>query len=232
MIAAASDGALWFTDPGNNEIRQITTDGNVTRFPIQSVDGHPVGITAGPDGALWFTEYNTHKIGRITTPTPTGFYTVTPCRVLDTRGRPTPITAPQLSGGSVNSFVLTGQCGVPPGAKAVSINVTITQPSAAGDLRLYPAGVSSPLISTINYRAGHEAPKGGDGIVGARLGDIAVLCDQASGTAVQLPIDVNGYFEQGIECPRRPERGCPRAFERVTRSRPIPVDTSGQADIA
>ena len=63
-IAVGPDGALWFTDSGNDVIGRMTTRGD---FTMQVSPGDEVsdGITAGPDGALWFTTYN--HIGRITT---------------------------------------------------------------------------------------------------------------------------------------------------------------------
>jgi virginiamycin B lyase len=65
-IAAGSDGALWFTQPGCDSIGRITTTGAVAFFPIPTANGGPNHITAGPDGNLWFTEGVGNKIGRIT----------------------------------------------------------------------------------------------------------------------------------------------------------------------
>ena len=65
-ITAGPDGALWFTNYGNNSIGRITTAGVVTNYTGPGIDG-PDGITAGPDGALWFTNYGNNSIGRITT---------------------------------------------------------------------------------------------------------------------------------------------------------------------
>jgi streptogramin lyase len=68
-ITSGPDGALWFTqtdfETGASAIGRITTNGQVTWFPITG--SYPFAITAGPDGALWFTEPEAHKIGRITT---------------------------------------------------------------------------------------------------------------------------------------------------------------------
>ena len=64
-IAAGPDGALWFTNHGNNSIGRITTAGVVTNFTDPSIS-LPYGIAAGPDGALWFTN-SASSIGRITT---------------------------------------------------------------------------------------------------------------------------------------------------------------------
>ena len=63
-IAAGPDGALWFTDSGNDVIGRMTTRGKYT-MQVSPGDEVSDGITAGPDGALWFTTYN--HIGRITT---------------------------------------------------------------------------------------------------------------------------------------------------------------------
>jgi streptogramin lyase len=63
-ITAGPDGALWFTNFGNNSIGRISTSGVVTNYTDASIL-NPGRITAGPDGALWFT--NTFGIGRITT---------------------------------------------------------------------------------------------------------------------------------------------------------------------
>ena len=66
-IAVGSDGALWFTETGFNQIGRITTAGTVTEFAVPSANFTLGGIAAGPDGALWFAEYLAGKIGRITT---------------------------------------------------------------------------------------------------------------------------------------------------------------------
>jgi virginiamycin B lyase len=65
-ITEGPDGALWFTDPGNDVIGRITIDGRLTEFPVGAEVS--TGITTGPDGALWFTlEQSEGGIGQITT---------------------------------------------------------------------------------------------------------------------------------------------------------------------
>ena len=63
---AGPDGALWFTNYGNNSIGRITTSGAVTNYTGPGI-GDPDQIVAGPDGALWFTNLDNNSIGRITT---------------------------------------------------------------------------------------------------------------------------------------------------------------------
>jgi virginiamycin B lyase len=76
-ITVGPDGALWFTNSGNNSIGRI----DITSHSVNNYTGagcsssecisHPVGIAAGPDNALWFTNYITaslnESIGRIDT---------------------------------------------------------------------------------------------------------------------------------------------------------------------
>ena len=65
-ITTGPDGALWFTNSGNDSIGRITTSGAVTNYMGGGVS-IPLGITLGPDGALWFTNLGNNSIGRITT---------------------------------------------------------------------------------------------------------------------------------------------------------------------
>jgi len=132
---------------------------------------------------------------RTATPNPLArsFFTLAPCRVIDTRGAPGPLGGPALAAGATRNFVLAGTCGIPASAKVVSINVTVTEPTAAGDLRLFAGGAPLPLVSTINYRAMQTRANNAVVTLGAS-GDIAVLSDQASGT-VQFILDVDGYFQ-------------------------------------
>ena len=71
QITQGPDGALWFTNPADNSIGRITTDGVTSGFTDPSID-EPEGITAGPDDALWFTNEGNNSIGRIS---PTGVVT-------------------------------------------------------------------------------------------------------------------------------------------------------------
>ena len=125
--------------------------------------------------------------------TPSAFYTLTPCRVVDTRNAAGPLGGPALAAGADRVFSVTGQCGIPATAKALSANVTVTQGTAAGDLRLSAAGAALQLTSSINYRAG--VTRANNAAIPLGLGGgFSVHSDQTSGT-VQVIIDVNGYFQ-------------------------------------
>ncbi len=82
---------------------------------------------------------------------------------------------------------------MPVGARAVSLNVAVTQPSAAGDLRLYPAATAQPLVSSLNFSAGQT--RANNTVVSPNAtGEIAVGCAQVPGSTAHLILDVNGYF--------------------------------------
>jgi hypothetical protein len=120
----------------------------------------------------------------------TSFYTVTPCRLVDTRAA----DGPALAGGTSRTFVLTGKCDLPVTAKAVSVNVTVTEPTSTGHLRLYPGGTTLPLVSAINYSPGQTRANNAVLALGA-AGNLSVRCDQAAGSSTHFILDVNGYLE-------------------------------------
>jgi len=126
-------------------------------------------------------------------PPPLGFYTLTPCRMVDTRSPAGPLAGPALAATADRAFDLAGVCGVPLTAKALSVNLAVTGSNVAGNLRLHPAGTLVPLTSSINYAA--VQTRANNAVVPlSALGGLAVYCGQASGAA-HFILDVNGYFE-------------------------------------
>jgi uncharacterized repeat protein (TIGR01451 family) len=120
------------------------------------------------------------------------FYTLTPCRLVDTR-----LLAwqPALQPGEERTYVLAGPpCGIPVGAAALSVNLTVTGGTAQGNLRLYPADVAVPEVSNINFTAG--LTRANNAIVPASAdGSVAIKVKNGSVGTVQFILDVNGYFE-------------------------------------
>jgi hypothetical protein len=109
------------------------------------------------------------------------------------RSTSTPTTPPALAAKTDRTFVIGGVCGIPPTAKAASFNFTITSPTNAGDLRVFPAGGGLPLVSTLNWSAGQTRANNAVIALGPSA-DLTVHPDQPAGT-VHLVIDVNGYFQ-------------------------------------
>jgi glucose/arabinose dehydrogenase len=151
----------------------------------------PVAFHQAPDGNLYYVAINTGRVYRIDYTL--DFFTVTPCRVFDTRDPAGPWGGPSLVGGQDRTFTIAGRCGIPSTARAVSVNVTVTGPTAPGFLTLFPAGGPPPLASTINFRAGQTRANNAVVTLGG-AGDIVVRAGMPSGT-VQVILDVNGYFD-------------------------------------
>ena len=127
---------------------------------------------------------------------PFDFFTLTPCRVADTRDAPGIWGAPALAANGIRTFPIAGRCGIPITARSVAANVTVVNPTATGHLTLFPAGYPVPLASTINFRAGRVRNNNavislGDG------GDVGVQCTMppGPGSGTDFLIDVFGYFE-------------------------------------
>jgi len=116
------------------------------------------------------------------------YFTVSPCRAVDTRDGGGPVVA-----NVDRTFTIGGgSCPIPLTAKAVSLNVAVTQPTANGNVRLFPAGGAVPTSSSINYVAGQT--RANNAVVGLNAqGELTVRCQNQGSTHVIL--DVNGYFE-------------------------------------
>ncbi len=119
-----------------------------------------------------------------------GFYTVAPCRLVDTR-YPAP-GAPLVAGVSRTFTVVGGNCLIPPTARAISYNVTVTGSTAGGNVRLFPGGTPAPATSSVNFSTGQTRANNGFVALGTN-GDIGVLL-APTGTG-HVIIDVNGYME-------------------------------------
>src|SRR5258706_12426646 len=53
-ITSGPDGALWFTDGGNNAIWRVRVSGSFASFSILTNPASPTGIVRGTDGGAWF----------------------------------------------------------------------------------------------------------------------------------------------------------------------------------
>ncbi len=122
-------------------------------------------------------------------------YTITPCRVLDTRpGAGTPFGGPVFSNGAPRTYTPAGVCGIPATARALAVNLTSTQATAAGTLVTYPAGVSAP--NTIVVQFGASQTRAANTIIGlSPTGSFGILARLGAPGTTHVILDVNGYFE-------------------------------------
>jgi hypothetical protein len=138
---------------------------------------------------------------------PQSYYTLTPCRISDTRqsafltyGGPALVAGEQrtITIPDVPAYIPTWRaaCGVPATAKSVVINVTVTLSNMAGSLTLFPGGDGLPPTSTINFAAGQTRannavmPLSFDG-----RGNLTVAVGMPPGGQVHVILDVFGYFQ-------------------------------------
>jgi uncharacterized repeat protein (TIGR01451 family) len=121
------------------------------------------------------------------------YFTVVPCRAVDTRAAVSPNGGPQLGAGQIRTFGIAGACGIPVTAKAVQLNVTVVGPAANGTLHVYSGDLTSPpTASVLEFRAGVTRASNAVVAFGA-AGDVKV--DNASSGQTHVILDVAGYFE-------------------------------------
>ncbi len=127
---------------------------------------------------------------------------ITPCRLVDTRPG-TPLvptegryyaalgTSPSIGfqGGKA------GGCGIPESATAIQITVTSVSATGTGFIRTYPAGLSEPTASFMNY--GNSFNTSGSGLVKLNAGgDPSGKNDfrlRNYGSTTDIVVDVQGY---------------------------------------
>ena len=129
-------------------------------------------------------------------PTPREWYTpVVPGRLLDTRpgmstidglGRP----ATKLAANSTLTLPVVGRAGVPgSGVAAVVLNVTVTNPTSASFLTVWPNGERRPTASNLNFVAGQTVPN----LVVAKVGSAGRVALYNLAGSVDVVVDVAGY---------------------------------------
>ncbi len=129
------------------------------------------------------------------------FQAIAPARIMDTRsGAGT--TASPLGAGETRALQVAGQADVPPDAVAVALNLTVTEPTAATYLTVWPAGAPQPTASNVNVIAGQTVANmvtvglgaGGQIDLYNFLGDAHVVVDvtgwYADGFAPVVPVRV------------------------------------------
>lgn len=120
-----------------------------------------------------------------------------PQRVLDTRPGGTTADGQHSGTGMVAAGVtytlpLTGRVGLPGEMAAAVLNVTVTEPGAAGFVTVAPCGAPLPTASNVNYTPGQTVP---NAVIAAPGAGGAVCLFTKSAT--HLIVDVSGWFAAG-----------------------------------
>ena len=112
------------TVPG--ETMQLDTGAQVGRVDLGPFAGQLVRVVFDwfvPEAATGPAFF---QLDDVRLETPVGYFTVAPCRVIDTRSGYGPLAGPALAAGGDRSFTIAGACGIPPSAKAISVNIAVT----------------------------------------------------------------------------------------------------------
>jgi hypothetical protein len=174
--------AVWPSGQAQPTASTLNADGG-------AVTANAAIVPAGTSGAVSvFTSNNADVIldvnGYFAPPAAGGLslYTVTPCRVIDTR----------LGAGAFNGQltvpVQTSTCAPPATAKAYVLNATVVPTIGLGYLSLWPAGTTQPLVSTLNAD---------DGAITSNLAIVPTTngsVDAFASNETQLILDLASYF--------------------------------------
>jgi DNA-binding beta-propeller fold protein YncE len=141
-----------------------------------------------------YTDGTVSVIAGTGNPVPLQLFSITPCRLIDTRSNGGPIPGqtsrifnlPQLAQSD------SPQCANLSSAVAYSLNVTVVPPSGGtlGYLTIWPTGESQPYVSTMNSPDGRT--KANAAIVPAGYqGSVSVFVTDTT----NVILDIDGYFE-------------------------------------
>jgi hypothetical protein len=180
-----ANGMLFYFEGGTITARDPTTGSQL--WTDSSLGGRHWESPIVVLGHLYVTDEN-EAIWKYGPAVPSlNFFTVTPCRVFDTR------TGSPLANGATLKVTVTGTCGIPSTAKAISGNLTIVGPTAPGSLIAAPQGVA-PGTANIAFSAGEtRANNAMISLTGNPLGNVGFTATLAGTT--HLILDVNGYFQ-------------------------------------
>ncbi len=126
-------------------------------------------------------------------PVPTDFFTLGPCRLIDTRGA---ADGPLLQSEQLRTFAVAGRCGIPSTAVSISINITVLVPSGTGRVNLFPADRTEPGTSSVNFPSGKTVANNAILLLsGTPEKSFTVAPVIVGDGTAHLLVDVNGYFE-------------------------------------
>ncbi|MEO8502466.1 MAG: hypothetical protein ABI609_01075 [Acidobacteriota bacterium] len=124
----------------------------------------------------------------------TSFYTIKPCRLVDTRNNDS-FSLGKLRSGTPRLYTFGGRCGIPSTAKALSLNNTILNATSSGYLALNPDPLALPTSSAMNFKA--SIARANSAVIktgsSASVAFTAILSNSSQTT--DLVVDITGYFQ-------------------------------------
>jgi hypothetical protein len=124
---------------------------------------------------------------------PRAFIGLTPCRIVDTRGNGALIMGGAFTTNQIRNWTLVNKCGLPAGADAVSVNLTVTGTGAHpfGFVTIWPKDAPQPTASNINWSAAGQTIANAVIMPLGTFGAVSVISGNAG---TDMVLDINGYF--------------------------------------
>lgn len=160
---------------------------NMAIVPAGTSGEVDVFVTGNTDLILDISGY----FSSVPLPEPNAFTAVIPCRVVDTRNPPGPFGGPTLGPYQTRSFPIPADsCGIPTGASAYSLNVTVVPEGPLQFLTIWPTGEPQPNVSTLNSFDGRIVADAAI-VPAATSGAVSVFVTDET----DVILDINGYFK-------------------------------------
>lgn len=175
---------------GSRGLVQYGSSGAGAAGVADQADGKPVAVGVAP------VVNSAPVLGVIRLLEPLVFSGVAPTRVCDTRSQAASGINDSCTGHTLRAGVplVVPLPTVPAGTEAIVANVTVTNPSTAGFLTVYPTGQPVPASSNLNYTTGQTVANLVTVAMGSSRGQPAISVVDGQGTpSVDVIIDVEGY---------------------------------------
>jgi hypothetical protein len=181
----SSSNAPWITVSGTG------TGGGTATYTIASNSGCARSGSLTVAGQTFTVS---QAVGGSCVVTGSGFYPITPCRVLDTRNPTGALGGPSVAVNAQRVFPVTSSgCGIPAFAKSVATTVTVVRPAASGALHAYPGDLSPTSASVLSFRPSRT--RSASALLLLATNGTGTLGFQNESTgATDLILDVTGYF--------------------------------------
>jgi hypothetical protein len=126
-------------------------------------------------------------------PAQSDLYTISPCRLLDTRNANGPLGGPALGASAQRIFTATGTCGIPSTAQAIVVNITSVNPAGGGYIATFPGNAFPLGTAVINFLP--LTVRSNNAIIGLATDNTGTFGVQnGSGGTTNVVVDVVGYF--------------------------------------
>ena len=154
----------------------------------------PIGVTTVSCVATNVENMTASTSFTVSVTSGTDFVPFAPARIADTRAGHDTVDGlfaggGARDGGSTLHLTVAGRGGVAADAVAAALNVTVTEPAAAGFVTVYPCDAAQPTASNLNFDRGTTIPNA----VITKLAADGTVCIFTS-QPLHLVVDVNGAF--------------------------------------